>query len=117
MLKVGDKVKVTYTNGDQFLGYLTGETPKMWKINFDGTKGDSRILKTMDIVLVDDPKTPELEVLKVPVSVKEWSKKQGRAMNWRIAVIVGVSILLAATAILVGLDILHIGSEGIYFSF
>jgi len=117
MLKIGDKVKVTYTNGEQFLGYLRGETPKMWKIEFDGQPGESRIRKTMDIVLVDDPKTQELEVFEVPVMVAEYSKKQARSLNWKMTLIIGATLLLAAFAIGVGLDVIEIGQFGIKFVF
>jgi len=117
MLKIGDKVKVTYTNGDQFLGYLRGETPKMWKIEYDGHTGISRVLKTMDMVLVDDPETPELEVLEVPVHVNDYSKKQSRNLSWKLALLYGATILIAAFAILVGLDLLEVGATGIKFVF
>lgn len=62
MLKVGDKVKVTYADGDQFVGRIVGETAKQWKVDFDGT-GEKRVNKSMDVELVDDPKTPEPEVI------------------------------------------------------
>ena len=117
MLKIGDKVKVSYTNGDQFLGYLKGETPKMWKIEYDGHSGVSRIRKTMDIVLVDDPETPELEVLEVPVAVADYSKKQSRGLKLRMGLLYGAVILIAAFAILVGLDLIEIGQNGIKFVF
>jgi hypothetical protein len=117
MLKIGDKVKVTYSDGSQFIGYITGETSKMWKINYDGAGNESRILKSMDIVLMDDPKTPNIEVAEISVKVKELIKKEERSVNWQMAAFIGVSILLAITAILVGLNFLQIGSEGINFTF
>lgn len=121
MLKIGDKVKVTYSNGDQFTGYLIGETEKTWKINYDGPGGKQRIRKSMQIELVDDPKTLVKEVVSIPSNVKEslesYKRHQVRSMNWRLALIVGVAVVLASIAILVGLDYLHLGAEGVYFTF
>lgn len=55
-MKAGDKVLVTYKDGDQFVGRITGETEKSWKIEFDdGNK--KTIRKTMDIEVIDDPET------------------------------------------------------------
>jgi len=117
MLKIGDKVKVTYTSGDQFIGYLRGETLKTWKIEYDGQHGETRIRKTMDIALIDDPETPELEVMEVPVAIADYSRKQARGLNWRMGLLYGVVILIAAFAILVGLDLLEVGATGIKFVF
>ena len=53
-MKIGDKILVTYSNGDQFAGRIVGETPKSWKVEYDdGTK--KTIRKTMDIEVIDDP--------------------------------------------------------------
>ena len=119
-MKIGDKVKVTYSDGDQFLGVIVGETAKQWKVDFDGT-GEKRVSKTMQIELVDNPKTPEKEVISRPANVdkmlEDHKKKQARSINWRMSLIIGVTVLLVATAILVGLGYLNLGAEGIYFSF
>jgi len=64
-MKIGDKILVTYSNGDQFAGRIYGETAKSWKVEFDD--GDQRtIRKTMTIEVVDDP-TPVEEVVETPV--------------------------------------------------
>jgi hypothetical protein len=110
-MKIGDKVKVTYTNGDQFLGVITAETTKTWTIDFDG-EDSRRIKKSMDIVLVDNPKTPKKEVVTMPSTVVDYAKKQARGMNWRVAIWVGIAFALATVAILVGLDIITLGAGG-----
>lgn len=51
-MKVGDKVKVIYSNNRQFVGRIVGETAKQWKIDFEST-GEKRVNKTMIIQLVD----------------------------------------------------------------
>ena len=59
-LHFGDKVLVTYKNGDQFVGRIKDSTDKTYTIEFDD--GDlRRIRKTMNIKLIDDPETPEIE--------------------------------------------------------
>jgi len=62
-MKIGDKVLVTYSNGDQFVGRIFGETAKSWKVEFDD--GDQRtIRKTMDIEVLNedaDDETPVVE--------------------------------------------------------
>ncbi len=51
-MKIGNKVLVTYSNGDQCAGSIVGETAKSWKVEFDS--GDTRtIRKTMDIDILD----------------------------------------------------------------
>lgn len=112
-MEIGDKVKLTYANGDQYIGRIYGETEKMWKIDFDGTLGTKRVNKNSNVVLIDDPKTPEKEVISYPKGVdgmlKSYIKKQERNLNWKMALIVGVTLLLATTAVLVGLDIIQFG--------
>lgn len=132
LMKIGDKVKVTYTDGDQLIGRIVGETAKMWTVDFDGEEKTRKIRKSMKIELIDDPKTPEKEVISVPSeeknerkypkdllknSLEDYRKKQARSINWRMTLIIGATLLLAATAILVGLGYLNMGAEGIYFSF
>jgi hypothetical protein len=121
MLKVGDKVKVTYTNGDQFLGRIVGETAKQWKIDFDGEE-ERRINKSMKVELVDDPKTPEKEVISVvPEEASEKPRKRKRSSSNTLSrkewAIVGAALLLAAFAICVGLGYIEIGEAGIHFNF
>jgi hypothetical protein len=43
--------------------------------------------------------------------------KQEKSLNRAIYIIVGVTLLIAAFAILVGLDLASIGEGGIYFNF
>jgi len=79
-MEFGDKVMVTYKNGDQFVGRIKDETEKMWVIEFDnndvrkiknnesvalGNSNLSLVRKTMKIEIVDDPKTPEVETPEV----------------------------------------------------
>lgn len=121
-MKLGDKVKVTYTNGDQFLGRIVGETAKQWKIDFDG-EGERRVNKSMQVELVDDPKTPEKEVISTvveePCCEKPAKKKKesSNTLSGKEWVIVGAALLLAAFAICVGLDLISIGESGIKFNF
>lgn len=64
-MQIGDKVLVTYSDNTQHVGRIVGETAKMWKILFDGADKEKRVMKDQDIVLVDDPVTPEPEVITV----------------------------------------------------
>lgn len=119
-MKTGDKVKVTYSDLSQKIGRIVGETTKMWKIDFDGDGEDEkRIMKTMDIELVDDPKTPEKEVVskvikdpdqEFPEFVKAWGRKQNRSIQIRVAVAILFALGIAAVAILNYLEIIHIGA-------
>ena len=53
IMKVGDKVVVTYANGDSFVGNINGQTEKSWKILF--ANGDQKtIRKTTNINLFVD---------------------------------------------------------------
>ncbi len=133
-MKIGDKVKVTYSNGDQYVGRLTGETAKMWQITSDGAaKGEQRIRmafkvadkyrenKTMQMELVDDPETLEKEVISVvpdiDTTLKAYKKSQDRNINWKLCLIIAGTLLIAAFAICVGLDVISIGQGGIQFHF
>ena len=87
-MEFGDKVMVTYKNGDQFVGRIKDETEKMWVIEFDD--GDTRrIRKTMQVELVDDPETPEDET-----SDRPSDSEKIPTIAWIIA-----GVLVAATAI------------------
>lgn len=75
-MKIGDKVLVTYTDGDQKAGRLVGETEKMWKIDFD-EEGEKRVSKKMTVAKIDDPETEKKEVITIdPEQVIEtiWDK-------------------------------------------
>lgn len=74
-MEIGDKVLVTYSDKTQKAGRIVGETAKMWKIEFDD--GDEkRVMKTQDITLIDDPETPEKEVITVDTDkVVSWVTK------------------------------------------
>lgn len=74
-MEIGDKVLVTYLDKTQKAGRIVGETAKMWKIEFDD--GDEkRVMKTQDITLIDDPETPEKEVITVDTDkVVSWVTK------------------------------------------
>ena len=59
-MKIGDKILVTYSNGDQFAGRIFGETAKSWKVEFDN--GDQRtIRKTMTMEVLPENDVPETE--------------------------------------------------------
>jgi len=107
-MKIGDKILVTYSNGDQVAGRIYGETAKSWKVEFD-VDGDQRtIRKTMDIEVIDDPETEveedekecgdeafwEAEV-KVPYEPTKYtpSKKLKRG---NVILLVGILLAMAA---------------------
>ena len=69
-MKFGDKVMVTYKNGNQFIGRIKDETEKMWVIEFDDNDV-RRIKKTMPVEIVDDPETPEIEK---PEKISWWKR-------------------------------------------
>jgi hypothetical protein len=57
-MKIGDKILVTYSDGDQLVGLINGETAKSWKVLFDN--GDQRtIRKTMTMEVIEDNPKPE----------------------------------------------------------
>jgi hypothetical protein len=70
-MKIGDRVIVSYADGDQFFGGIFGETAKCWKIEFDN--GDSKtVRKTTKIELVPSvDETPEAEEM-VSVTAEEF---------------------------------------------
>jgi len=75
-MKIEDKVIVTYSDDSQKVGRIVGETAKQWKILFDGESDEKRINKTMDIQLIDDPETPEPEVITIDTEkVISWIEK------------------------------------------
>lgn len=92
MLKVGDKVKVTYSDGDQFLGRIVGETAKQWKVDFDGT-GEKRVNKSTQVELVDDPKTETKEV--IHYTRKEY-KPSKRVRRNNVLIFLGIMAVMAA---------------------
>ena len=51
------------------------------------------------------------------MDLDKYKKQQVKAINWRMAIIIGGVSFLAITAILIGLGYLHIGVEEFYFSF
>ena len=108
-MKIGDKVKVTYTNGDQCIGRIVKETEKTWLVDFDGAK-TKRVKKSANVVLVDDPKTPEKEVVSIPASVIKYSKKQSRGMKWRVGIWIIVALALATVAVLGFMGIIPLGA-------
>jgi RNase P/RNase MRP subunit p29 len=64
-MQINDKVLVTYSNNDQKAGRIVDETPKMWKILFDDENEPKRVSKKQTITLIDDPETPEAEVITI----------------------------------------------------
>ena len=73
-MKFGDKVMVTYKNGNQFVGRIKDETEKMWIIEFDDNDV-RRIKKSMPIEIVDDPETEIDETPEVKVDNRPWWKR------------------------------------------
>ena len=111
-MKIGDKVKVTYANGDQHIGRIIGQTEKMWKVDFDGALGEKRVKKGLNVVLVDDPKTPEKEVITTPAAVLEHKKSQEKGLKWRVTLIIIAALAIATVAVLVGFDVITLGAGG-----
>ena len=62
-MELGNKVMVTYSNGDQFVGRINGETAESWKIEFDNGE-QKTVRKTTTMEVIDDPET---EVDETPV--------------------------------------------------
>jgi len=88
-MKFGDKVMVTYKNGDQFVGRIKDETEKMWVIEFDDNDV-RRIKKSMQIEIVDDPKT---EVDETP----EVETEKSNPWPWIITFLIVATILTLLT--------------------
>ena len=68
-MTIGDRVLVTYTNGNQREGTLVGETEKQWKVDFDGE--EKRVSKKMQVEVVTLPGTEDVEVEEDVVEVDE----------------------------------------------
>ena len=60
-MKIGDKILVTYSNGDQFAGRIYGETAKSWKVEFDDGGSIGKRYRRQDV------ETPVEEVVEEPV--------------------------------------------------
>ena len=92
-MKIGDNVKVTYTDGDENFGVIMGETAKQWKIMFD-KQIEKRVSKSMKVELVKVT-SPALEKqAKEDISSQsEFQKNQA---------VPKVVLLLAITAALIG---------------
>ena len=58
-MTIGDRVLVTYTNGDTREGTLVGETEKQWKVDFDGD--EKRVSKKMQVEVVEDLADEEVD--------------------------------------------------------
>jgi hypothetical protein len=110
-MKIGNRVLVTYANGSELAGFINGETPKSWKIEFDN--GDQKtVRKTSKIKILDKPE-PVVEKPVVEESVKpepyiptkyEPSKKLKRK---NLLILIGI-LAGAALVALVVLTQLHI---------
>jgi len=110
-MKIGDKILVTYSNGDQVAGRIYGETTKSWKVEFD-VDGDQRtIRKTMDIEVIDDPVTVEDEtsVKEVVEEVKKDSvpyeptkyTPSKKVKRGNVIILVGILLVMAAIGVAV----------------
>ena len=104
-MKIGDKVLVTYSDGDQFVGRIYGETPKSWKIEFDD--GTTRtVSKTTTMEVIDDPEAvveePVEEVVEEVVEETvpyEPTKYEPSKKLKRKNVLILIGILLGAAAV------------------
>ena len=119
-MKIGDRVLVTYSNGDQLVGVIIGETEKMWTVDFDGDEKTRKVRKSMDITLVpeevvEDPVVEEPVVEEpvveepVPVVRERHTYKPSKKLRRRNALIfVGILVIMAAiaTAVVLGVGVL-----------
>ena len=108
-MKIGDKVVVTYADGDQFVGRIVGETEKMWKMDFDGEDEIRKVRKSLDIQLVDDPETPEPEVapveeVEVPTDEEFEAPMEEPKKKWGLVIM--ASIILGGLVALITLKLL-----------
>ncbi len=125
-MKIGDKILVTYLDGDQLAGRIIGETPKMWNVDFDGEEKTRRIKKSMDIQVIDDPETEEdeipvldltietktvkAEVYKIPIKEEKGFFKGSNSLTWKEWAWVIFALGAATVAVLNFLEIIHLGA-------
>lgn len=113
-MEIGDRILVTYSNGDQLIGTIIGETEKMWTVDFDGDEKTRKVRKSMDIALVqEDERVDEEPVVEEPV-VEEPAPvvrerhvyKPSKKLRRRNALIfVGILVIMAAIATAVALSV------------
>ena len=113
-MKIGDRVLVTYSNGDQLVGVIIGETEKMWTVDFDGDEKTRKVRKSMDITLVPEEVVEESVVEEpvveetVSVTRERHTYKPSKKLRRRNALIfVGILVIMAAiaTAVVLGVGV------------
>lgn len=112
-MTIGDRVLVTYTNGDQREGTLVGETEKQWKVDFDGE--EKRVSKKMKVELVEVEEVveevvePEVEVVE---DVEEPTEEEFNApmpeSKPKRGLVVAAVVVLGAIVVLLGLRLLGV---------
>jgi len=120
-MTIGDRVLVTYTNGEQLVGLIIGETEKMWNIDFDGEEKTRRVRKAMDIELLEDVIIEEeiedifeddLELLDEYEDVEEPTEEEfetpvgeSKPKKWLVAAAI---VIMAAIVTLVALAVFNV---------
>ena len=113
-MTIGDRVLVTYTNGDQREGTLVGETEKQWKVDFDGE--EKRVSKKMQVELVEveeEVVEPEVEVVEeeledvVEPTEEEFAAPVGEPKTKK-GLVVLATVVLVAIAGLIALRVLGV---------
>jgi len=111
-MKIGDKVLVTYSDGDQFAGRIYGETPKSWKIEFDdGTTRTVRKTTTMEVIddpeaVVEEPVEEVVEETDPYEPTKYEPSKKLKRKNVLILLIILLGAAAVAAALLYGIGII-----------
>ena len=101
-MTIGDRVLVTYTNGDQREGTIVGETEKQWKVDFDGE--EKRVSKKMQVELVEVEEVveevvePEEEV--VEPTEEEFAAPVGEPKTKKGLVVLAVVVLVAIAGLI-----------------
>lgn len=90
-MKIGDKVKVRFDDGNYAFGMIMGETVDGWKIDFLDGERPRLIKKSKPIELVKNPAKPKPEPK--PVLVK-------KETNWKVIGIVAAVVLIAVVAVI-----------------
>ena len=88
-MKIGDKVKVVFEDGSQAIGYVIGETPTLWKIDFEDNRpmGVSKVNASFYVINEDVNPNPS-------PNVRPTKKRNWKLIGIIAAVIVVVIILI-----------------------
>jgi hypothetical protein len=115
-MTIGDRVLVTYNNGEQREGTLVGETEKQWKVDFDGE--EKRVSKKMQVELVEDLTEEEVdEVIETPddemvedveePTEEEFGEPVGEPKR-KVGMMIAAGLVLGAIAALIILRVLGV---------